>query len=258
MHGCDGSARPAGRGSGPGDRGVETAEKGKSQGWNALQAYLRRDTEWWFFADADVILHWRALEYMLAAAREHPDAAVVSTTLVSTARFVPLAYRGFLETARVESERLKDPRRMVSARLYAMRREVAETIRLPAGLLNEDHYLTRLLGSDRVWRARGSCVRARASARRRDRPLPAAYAHRLVPGEADLRSEGGLQQVGCRHGGAHASLRAAVVESEARQTPVAPAQALRGATRAPRIAGFARGKLLDERRVGQAPAQAGA
>jgi len=140
---------------------VETSEKGKSQGWNALQAYLRRDAEWWFFADADVILHWRALEYMFAAAREHSEAAVVSTTLVSTARFVPLAFRGFLETARVESERLKDPRRMVSARLYAMRREVAETIRLPAGLLNEDYYLTRLLGSDCVWR----CPVARVFAR---------------------------------------------------------------------------------------------
>ena len=56
---------------------VETSEKGKSQGWNALQAYLRRDAEWWFFADADVILHWRALEYMLVAAREHSEAAVV-------------------------------------------------------------------------------------------------------------------------------------------------------------------------------------
>ena len=66
---------------------------------------------------------------------------------------VPVAYRGFLETARVESERLKDPRRMVSARLYAIRREIAETIRLPPGLLNEDYYLTRLLGSDRVWRS---------------------------------------------------------------------------------------------------------
>lgn len=149
----------------PGIEVVETREKGKSQGWNALTARLRRDAEWWFFADADVILHWRALEHMLAAAREHPEVAVVSTTLVGTARYVPVAYRGFLESARVESERLKDPRRMVSARLYAMRREVAETIQLPPGLLNEDYYLTRLLGSDRVWRSPRARVFAREPSR---------------------------------------------------------------------------------------------
>jgi cellulose synthase/poly-beta-1,6-N-acetylglucosamine synthase-like glycosyltransferase len=149
----------------PGIEVFETPEKGKSQGWNAVQAYLRRDAPWWFFADADVILHWRALEHMLAAAREHPEVAVVSTTLVSSARYVPVAHRGFLEAARVESERLKDPRRMVSARLYAIRREVAETIRLPPGLLNEDYYLTRLLGSDRVWRSPRARVFAREPSR---------------------------------------------------------------------------------------------
>jgi cellulose synthase/poly-beta-1,6-N-acetylglucosamine synthase-like glycosyltransferase len=140
---------------------VETAEKGKSQGWNALQAHLRRDADWWFFADADVILHWRAVERLCAAAQTHPEAAVLSSTLISTARFVPLAYRGFLESARVESERWKDPRRMVSARFYAIRREVAEEIRLPPGLLNEDLYLTRLIGSDRVWRSPQAYVFAR-------------------------------------------------------------------------------------------------
>jgi glycosyltransferase involved in cell wall biosynthesis len=140
---------------------VETAEKGKSQGWNALKRCLRRDAEWWLFGDADVILHWRAVERLFEAAREHPEAAVVSSTLVSSARYVPVAYRGFLEAARVESERLKDPRRMVSARFYAMRREVAEAIALPPGLLNEDLYLTRLLGSERIWRS----TRARVFAR---------------------------------------------------------------------------------------------
>ncbi|HUE38350.1 MAG TPA: glycosyltransferase [Candidatus Binatia bacterium] len=145
----------------PGIDVVETTEKGKSQGWNALHAYLRRDADWWFFADADVILHWRAVERIAAAAESHVEAAVISSTLVSTARFVPVAYRGFLESARVESERLKDPRRMVSARFYAIRREVAEEIRLPPGLLNEDLYLTRLIGSDRIWRSPDARVFAR-------------------------------------------------------------------------------------------------
>ena len=152
----------------PGIEIVETAEKGKSQGWNALQGLLRRDADWWFFADADVILHWRAVERLYEGAERHPDAAVLSSTLISTARFVPLAYRGFLESARVESERLKDPRRMVSARFYAIRREVAEPIRLPPGLLNEDLYLTRLLGSDRVWRSPGAYVFAREPHRVRE------------------------------------------------------------------------------------------
>jgi len=144
---------------------VETAEKGKSQGWNALQNYLRRDADWWFFADADVILHWKAVEKTFAAAEAHAEATVISSTLVSTARFVPVAYRGFLEAARVESERLKDPRRMVSARFYAIRREAAEQIRLPPGLLNEDLYLTRLLGSDRIWRSSEARVFAREPSR---------------------------------------------------------------------------------------------
>jgi hypothetical protein len=140
---------------------VETAEKGKSQGWNALKRHLRRDAEWWLFGDADVILHWRAVERLFETAREHPEAAVVSSTVVSSARYVPVGYRGFLEAARVESERLKDPRRMVSARFYAIRREVAEEIELPPGLLNEDLYLTRLLGSERIWRSAGARVFAR-------------------------------------------------------------------------------------------------
>jgi len=140
---------------------VETAERGKSQGWNALQAHLRRDAEWWFFADADVILHWRAVERLFAAAAEHPDAWVLSTTCVGSARFVPVRYRGFLEAALVESERLKKPRRMVSARCYAIRREIAEGIRLPPGLLNEDLYLSRLIGSQRIWRSPGARVFAR-------------------------------------------------------------------------------------------------
>ena len=144
---------------------VETAEKGKSQGWNALARYLRADAEWWFFADADVILHWRAVEHLLDAAQDHPEAAVLSSTLVSTARYVPLAYRGFLESARVESERLKDPRRMVSARFYAIRRETAQAIRLPPGLLNEDLYLSRLIGSERIWRSPRSLVFAREPSR---------------------------------------------------------------------------------------------
>lgn len=144
---------------------VETSEKGKSQGWNALHRHLRGDAEWWFFADADVILHWRAVERLFDAAHAHPEAAVLSSTLVSTARFVPVSYRGFLEAARVESERLKDPRRMVSARFYAIRRSVAEGIRLPPGLLNEDLYLTRLLGSDRIWRSRDARVFAREPSR---------------------------------------------------------------------------------------------
>jgi glycosyltransferase involved in cell wall biosynthesis len=149
----------------PGIEVVETAEKGKSQGWNALANHLRRDADWWFFADADVILHWRAVERIFEAARDHAEAAVLSSTLVSTARYVPLAYRGFLESARVESERLKDPRRMVSARFYAIRRETAQAIRLPAGLLNEDLYLSRLIGSERIWRSPGSRVFAREPSR---------------------------------------------------------------------------------------------
>jgi glycosyltransferase involved in cell wall biosynthesis len=146
---------------------VETAEKGKSQGWNAVCRRLRADAEWWVFADADVILHWRALEELFAAAAAHPEAAVISSTLVSSARFVPVRHRGFLETARVESERLKDPRRMVSARLYAMRKSVAEPIRLPPGLLNEDLYLSRMLGSDRIHRS-SARVFAREPSRIRD------------------------------------------------------------------------------------------
>jgi glycosyltransferase involved in cell wall biosynthesis len=149
-------------------RVVETAEKGKSQGWNALKAQLRRDAEWWIFADADVILHWRALERLLDGAAAHPEATVISSTLVSSARFVPVRYRGFLETSRVESERLKDPRRMVSARLYAIRREAAEGIRLPPGLLNEDLYLSRLIGSDRIWRSPNARAFAREPSTIRD------------------------------------------------------------------------------------------
>lgn len=144
---------------------VETTEKGKSQGWNALRRRLRPDAEWWLFADADVILHWRAIERLLEAAAAHPEAAVLSSTPVSSARFVPVAYRGFLEAARVESERLKDPRRMVSARFYAIRRSVAETIELPPGLLNEDLYLSRLLGSERIWRVVDAKVFAREPSR---------------------------------------------------------------------------------------------
>ncbi len=147
---------------------VETAEKGKSQGWNALKRHLRSDADWWIFADADVILHWRAIEFLLAAAAEHPEAVVLSSTLVSSARFVPVRYRGFLESARVESERLKDPRRMVSARFYAIRREVAESITLPPGLLNEDLYLSRLIGSDRIWRSPRARVFAREPSRIRE------------------------------------------------------------------------------------------
>ena len=90
---------------------VETAEKGKSQGWNALQTHLRRDADWWFFADADVILHWRAVEKTFAAAETHAEAMVISSTQVSTARFVPVAYRGFLEAARVFEPLRLDARR---------------------------------------------------------------------------------------------------------------------------------------------------
>ncbi|MGH7898549.1 MAG: glycosyltransferase family 2 protein [Candidatus Binatia bacterium] len=147
---------------------VETAEQGKSQGWNALQAHLRSDAEWWFFADADVMLHWRAVERLFAAGRAHPEAAVLSATVVASARFVPIRYRGFLESVRVESERLKEQRRMVSARFYAIRRDVAQGIRLPPGLLNEDLYLTRLLGSERIWRSPEARVFAREPRQVRD------------------------------------------------------------------------------------------
>jgi hypothetical protein len=81
---------------------------------------------------------------------------------------VPVRYRGFLESVRVESERLKEPRRMVSARFYAIRREIAEGIRLPPGLLNEDLVLTRLLGSERIWRSREARVFAREPSQVRD------------------------------------------------------------------------------------------
>ena len=93
---------------------------------------------------------------------------MLSSTLVSSARFVPVRYRGFLESARVESERLKDPRRMVSARFYAIRRETAESITLPPGLLNEDLYLSRLIGSDRIWRSPDARVFAREPSRIRE------------------------------------------------------------------------------------------
>ena len=149
----------------PGVDVVETEEKGKSQGWNVLKNHLRGDADWWLFADADVILHWRAIERVWEAAAAHPEAMVISSTLVSSARYVPVAYRGFLETARVESERLKDPRRMVSARFYAIRREAAQAIELPPGLLNEDLYLTRLIGSERIWRSSGVRVFAREPSR---------------------------------------------------------------------------------------------
>jgi hypothetical protein len=74
---------------------------------------------------------------------------------------VPLEYRGCLEAALVESERLKVPRRMVSARCYAIRRETAEAFDLPPGLLNEDLYLTRRIGSSRIWRTPSARVFAR-------------------------------------------------------------------------------------------------
>ena len=96
------------------------------------------------------------------------------STLVSTARYVPLSNRGFLESARIESERLKDPRRMVSARFYAIRRDVARTIRLPPGLLNEDLYLSRLIGSDRIWRSGAVASSCPLNSRPRNRRIPNA------------------------------------------------------------------------------------
>jgi cellulose synthase/poly-beta-1,6-N-acetylglucosamine synthase-like glycosyltransferase len=147
---------------------VETTEKGKSQAWNAVKAYLRGDAPLWFFVDADVILHWRAVEALLAAAAAHPEAAVLSSLTVAAARYVPVRHRGFLESARVESERWKTQRRVVSARFYAIRREVAEGIELPPGLLDEDLYLTRLLGSERVWRSDRARVFAREPATLRE------------------------------------------------------------------------------------------
>lgn len=152
----------------PGLTVVETAERGKSQGWNALQRHLRKDAHWWFFADADVILHWRAADALAAASTEHPEAIVLSSTCVACARYVPVASRGFVEAAFVESERLKDPRRMVSARFYAIRRDTAEDIVLPAGLLNEDLYLSRLIGSERIWRSSAARVFAREPSRIRE------------------------------------------------------------------------------------------
>jgi glycosyltransferase involved in cell wall biosynthesis len=148
----------------PGVRVVETAERGKSQAWNAVRGELRRDVEWWIFADADVLLDWRAVERLLAEGARSPSASVVSSMTVASARYVPLSHRGCLESSRIESERWKDPRRMVSARLYAIRREIAEAITLPPGLLNEDLFLTRLLGSERIVRCRGARVIAREPA----------------------------------------------------------------------------------------------
>lgn len=149
----------------PGVRVVETTERGKSQAWNAVRAELRRDAEWWIFADADVLLDWRAIDRLLDEGARSPGVAVVSSMTVASARYVPLSRRGCLESSRIESERWKDPRRMVSARLYAIRRETAESLTLPPGLLNEDLFLTRLLGSERIVRCRGARVIAREPAR---------------------------------------------------------------------------------------------
>jgi cellulose synthase/poly-beta-1,6-N-acetylglucosamine synthase-like glycosyltransferase len=147
---------------------VETPVQGKSQGWNVLKTHLRRDADWWVFADADVILHWKALERLFEGAASHPDASVVSATTVSSARYLPPEARGFLTAARVESERWKRQRREVSARLYAIRREVAEGITLPPGILNEDRYLSRLLGSERIWRSLAAWVFEREPTHARD------------------------------------------------------------------------------------------
>jgi glycosyltransferase involved in cell wall biosynthesis len=147
---------------------VETPARGKSQAWNAVRSHLRADADWWVFADADVIVHWRALEHLFAEAMAHPEAAVVSSTLVSSARYLPPGARGFLIAARVEAERLKPQRREVSARLYAMRCDVARSITLPPGLLNEDLVLTRLLGSERIRRSRRALVFNREPASVRD------------------------------------------------------------------------------------------
>jgi glycosyltransferase involved in cell wall biosynthesis len=165
-NGCSDRTAEAARAAGiPGLEVVETPQQGKSRGWNELKRHLRADAPLWFFADADVILHWRGAAALAAAADEHPEALVLSSTCVSSARFVPVRERGFLEAAFVESERLKDPRRMVSARFYAMRRETAEAIELPPGLLNEDLYLSRLIGSDRIWRSPEARVIAREPSR---------------------------------------------------------------------------------------------
>ena len=137
---------------------IELNHAGKSQSWNVLRSHLRTDAAWWFFADADVLLHWRALERMADTAEEHPESSVIASLTVSSARFYPSARRSPLIAARVESERLKPPRREVSARLYAVRRETAACLDLPAGLLNEDQYLTRLLGAERIWRCRNAYV----------------------------------------------------------------------------------------------------
>jgi glycosyltransferase involved in cell wall biosynthesis len=141
--------------------GVEVFEipgRGKSQAWNLLCRRLRPDAPWWVFADADVILHRRALEHLFATASAHPEAAVISSTLVSSARYVPPERRGPLIAARIESERWKQLRSEVSARLYLIRSDVARAIVLPPGLLNEDLYLTRLLGADRIVRSRQARV----------------------------------------------------------------------------------------------------
>src|SRR5206468_4363775 len=85
--------------------------------------------------------------------------------------------------------------------------------------------------------------------------LSSANPHRLFSSTADLRAARRLEQVGERHGGAHAGLPAAVVEGEDRQARLDPAQALCRVARAPSTLRVTRRKLLDEGRLGEARAE---
>ncbi len=149
---------------------------------------------------------------------------------------------------------------MVSARLYAMRREVAETIRLPPGLLNEDllSHPTARLGPRLAKSATPACSRASRAASARSCAI--SYARESAPskrGRSPARASTPTNRSRAMAGRTRRYRRLSWKAKLGKVfwLPLRLYVELRARLVRPDVA---RRELLDERRLRQAHAQAGA
>ncbi|MDO8647959.1 MAG: glycosyltransferase [Candidatus Diapherotrites archaeon] len=119
-----------------GDVKLIVSAPGKAVAWNALVKKMDGRAKVLFFADADVLVHRKALENL--------KSALSGRALIAAARIVPLtaADSAFMRGInKLSKEVLRSGTPWVTGMLYGVKRDFAESVKMPANIICDDTFL---------------------------------------------------------------------------------------------------------------------
>ncbi|MDO8647958.1 MAG: glycosyltransferase [Candidatus Diapherotrites archaeon] len=128
-----------------GELKVMASAPGKVNAWNALVKRMDRRAKVLFFADADVLVHRTAFENLRNAFSG--KIVIAASRVVPVGKPKSIVLRGM---GRLEKKAAVPELPEVIGMLYGIRRDFAESVKMPHNIINDDGFLEAVAGKERT------------------------------------------------------------------------------------------------------------